>query len=185
MITTGVPSSAIATGRSQPAIINAINTTAPPETPPRLFLRMRLPTPARPLPPAGIKTVIRRHPFRSCGLMRRPTQGDHLPHVRPEQSWGALARVGRRIAVATPSDVPAHPVPRPGHMCTVIPAKRAFLVTAGVAVLSMAGVPGVFPTAQAEQYVRTASGKMRCEVEPNRVGCQNALGFPRRRSILR
>lgn len=55
--------------------------------------------------------------------------------------------------------------------CTV---KRIAIVAAVVAALAMAGVP----VAHAEQYVRTESGKVRCDVQADKVGCQYLPGFP-------
>jgi hypothetical protein len=52
--------------------------------------------------------------------------------------------------------------------------KRIVLVAAAVAALSIVGIP----LAHAEQYVRTESGKVRCDVQPDRVGCQYLPGFP-------
>jgi hypothetical protein len=48
------------------------------------------------------------------------------------------------------------------------------LVAAVVAALSTIGIPA----AHAEQYVRTESGKVRCDVQSDRVGCQYLPGFP-------
>jgi hypothetical protein len=51
---------------------------------------------------------------------------------------------------------------------------RIVLVAAVVAALSIAAAPA----AHAEQYVRTESGKVRCNVQPDRLGCQYLPGFP-------
>jgi hypothetical protein len=51
--------------------------------------------------------------------------------------------------------------------------KRIVFVTAVVAASTVVGVP----IAHADQYVRTESGKVRCEVESSRVGCQYLPGF--------
>jgi hypothetical protein len=52
-------------------------------------------------------------------------------------------------------------------------ATQAAIVAATAVAFSIVGVP----TAQAEQFVRTESGRVRCEVEPNRIGCQDLQGF--------
>jgi hypothetical protein len=51
--------------------------------------------------------------------------------------------------------------------------KRMVLVTAAMAALSIV----VIPAAHAEQIVRTESGKVRCAVQADRVGCQYLPGF--------
>ena len=56
--------------------------------------------------------------------------------------------------------------------------KRIILLVAVVAALGMAGIPA----AQASQYVRTESGRVRCIVGPDRVACEasgpGSTGFP-------
>jgi hypothetical protein len=66
-------------------------------------------------------------------------------------------------------------LPRAEHWLVTLGAvKRIILVPAVVAALSTIGIPA----AHAEQHVRTESGKVRCEVQPDRVGCQYLPGFP-------
>ncbi|WP_156670011.1 hypothetical protein [Mycobacterium sp. E3305] len=56
--------------------------------------------------------------------------------------------------------------------------KRIAFVAAVVAALSIAGVPA----ADASQYVRTESGRVRCIIGPDKVACEasgpNSTGFP-------
>jgi hypothetical protein len=51
----------------------------------------------------------------------------------------------------------------------------------GAELVGVALVTGIIPSASAyptSQYVRTESGKVRCDVQSDRVGCQYLPGFP-------
>lgn len=56
--------------------------------------------------------------------------------------------------------------------------KRVVMVAAAVTALGIAGIPA----AQASQYVRTESGRVRCIVGPDKVACEasgpQSMGFP-------
>ena len=58
----------------------------------------------------------------------------------------------------------------------------------GAELVGVALVTGIIPSASAyptSQYVRTESGKVRCDVQSDRVGCQYLPGFPQAPSIPR